>query len=556
MKRDNKVQRLVLSDEFLLDSADKRLQEGDYLGALTMLNKRAKMYEPSADASALYADVYEAMEQYHLAADAWFRFLDTCNEADFSEGYEGLAVAFMNMGNDVQSAIYYQKILAEDEEISDEGREAILTMFPREESPKLRLVHAEGKPDDDTDVLHRGLFLFRAGELEEAKKALSAVGKDNPEYPSAAGLSAMCTLMMGEDDEAERECRELLERHPDNVQALTTYCAVLGARENRAEARKVAERLAELKTDSTDDLYRIATALCETELDEKAYETLTVLKERLPYDNNVLYFHAAAAYRTGRTDEAVQSLERLCTVYPRAAVAEYYLVRMRELKDGGAPFSMNYYYRVPEEEYRTVANFLLTAHAAGGSELEELSALPELEEFFRIAFDEMDGRDAKLQMLAAKVAVKCRCDGFVRDMLLDYEADELVKLAVLHDLTMRNEDNSFGTVLLSVYREFFTHKIEIGARKRTAFMKAFADVYSKFAVMNEENEEKIVNAAEDVYHTLAQAEAWDCMDERAALASVIYREARLPKGERSVEDAAKLFDANVNTVKEILNFVI
>lgn len=46
------------------------------------------------------------------------------------------------------------------------------------------------------------------------------------------------------------------------------------------------------------------------------------------------------------------------------------------------------------------------------------------------------------------------------------------------------------------------------------------------------------------------------MDERAALASVIYREARLPKGERSVEDAAKLFDANVNTVKEILNFVI
>ena len=63
-----------------------------------------------------------------------------------------------------------------------------------------------------------------------------------------------------------------------------------------------------LDTDNTDDLYRIATALCETELDEKAYETLTVLKERLPYDNNVLYFHAAAAYRTGRTDEAVRSL--------------------------------------------------------------------------------------------------------------------------------------------------------------------------------------------------------------------------------------------------------
>ena len=96
-KDDGSVLQLNLSDEFILNSAESRYDNGDYLGALTMLNKRSRMYEPSADACALYADVYEAMELYGLAADAWFRFLDTCNEADFGEGYEGLAVAFMNM---------------------------------------------------------------------------------------------------------------------------------------------------------------------------------------------------------------------------------------------------------------------------------------------------------------------------------------------------------------------------------------------------------------------------------------------------------------------------
>ena len=59
--RDDGIMRLDFSDEFLLDSAEKRYESGDFIGALTMLNKRAGMYRPSADASALYADIYEAL---------------------------------------------------------------------------------------------------------------------------------------------------------------------------------------------------------------------------------------------------------------------------------------------------------------------------------------------------------------------------------------------------------------------------------------------------------------------------------------------------------------
>ncbi len=111
---DESVKRFGLTDEFLLESAETRFQNGDYMGALTMLNKRAEKFEPIADACALYADVYEALEIYDRAADSWFRFLDTCNEADFAEGYEGLALAFMNMGNEFQSAYYYQRALQDD----------------------------------------------------------------------------------------------------------------------------------------------------------------------------------------------------------------------------------------------------------------------------------------------------------------------------------------------------------------------------------------------------------------------------------------------------------
>lgn len=555
--RGGKVEKLNFSEEFLLDSAERRLNAGDYMGALTVLNKRDRMYDPSADAYALEADVYEAMEQYALAADCWFRFLDVCNEADFREGYEGLSIAFMNMGNDVQSAYYYHKSIASDEDLREEGEvllDTILDMLKEGEKPNLRLVHSV---DGDPAALADGLRLLKKGELEAARERLAAVPEASEDYPSAVGISAMCTLMLGDEEGAERACKELLDKYPDNVQGLTTYVAVLGAREDKKGAQEAAKRLAALSTNATEDLYRIATALCETGLDEEAYEKLNLLKTRLPYDDNVLYFHAVAAYRTGHIDEAIDSLESLTTIFPRKAVAEHYLVRMREIRDGKEDkLTTTYYYRMPTADYRTVAGFLMKANSADDDELDQISAVPDFDNILRIAFDEMEGRDEKLQLLAAKVAVKCRRDGFVREVLLNYEGDEIVKLSILHDLAMRNEDNSFGTVICKFYKEFFTHEIDIGNRKRTEFLKAFADVYSKCALLDEMSEAKICAAAEDVYRTIEEAEAWSYMDERSELAAVIYREARIRGGERKIEKIAAIFEADVALVKEILNLLV
>ncbi|MDE5896199.1 MAG: tetratricopeptide repeat protein, partial [Clostridia bacterium] len=526
---------------------------GDYAGALTLLNKRNEKYEPSADAQALAADIYEELGVYSLAADAWFRFLDVCNEADFSEGYEGLAVAFMNMGNDLHSSLYYHRYCSEEGNTVDV--EALLG-DEVQRAPYLKVVYSAA--GEAPEVLAEGLALLKAGELEGAKEALSAIAEGSDDYPTAVGLSAMCTLMLGDEDGAEQTCRELLERYPDNVQALTTYCAVQGAKGNKAEAQETARRLSVLKTEATDDLYRIATALCETGLDEEAFEKLAQLRERLPNDDNVLYFLAVAAYRTGRTSEAVEALEWLTTLYPRKAVAAYYLERMRRLRDGlGEPFSMTYFYRLPEDEYNAVAGFFLAADAAVSDyELQRVGELPQLKEFFRLAFDEMEGRDEKLQMIAAKVAVKLRVDSVVREALLNYEGDDVVKIHLLHELVLRNEDDSFGTVICNLYKEFFTHKIDIGTRKEREFLEAFADVYSKFALLGEENERKICAAAEDVYAALEEYEAWECFDERASLAAAIYREARIRRGERSFEKIVRLFGANKFKTQEILNFLI
>ncbi len=553
------ITKLDFSDESLLASAERRLRAGDYMGALTMLNKRNSRYDPTCDSSILAADIYEAMGLYARAADAWYHFLDTCNEADFAEGYEGLAVAFMNMGNEAQSALYYHKMLSEENEVSEEEKAEILSLFLKEEpqTPPLRLVYSVEGGEDCSEEVNRGIFHLKTGNLKEARKYLSQVTKGCKDYPSAVGLMAMCALMDGDGETAERECRELLEEFPDNVQALTTYCAVLSEKKDKKAAQEVAMRLYAVKTEEGDELYKIATALCETGLDEQAYEKLSVLIERAKYDRNLLWLYSVAAYKTERYRDACDALSRLTTVYPRAAVAEHYLVRIRELLDGGDEKpEMSYFYRVPEVEYTTVISFLTAMADAPDEQLEELAALSETDEVFRIAFDEMEGRDEKLQTLAVKVAIRARADAFLREILLDYEGNDLIKFYILHGLTARNEENSFGTVICGLYKEFFVHKIQIGSRKRKAFLQAFADVYSKFALICEENESKIVCAAEEVYRVLADTEAYSLMEEREALAAVLYRESHLRRGERSLEKIADLFSAESQKVRDILDLIL
>ena len=544
------MKELKFDDDFLLDSARKRFDEGDLMGALTILNKRELRNGASPDGYALYADVYEEMELWPLAADAWFRFLDTCAREEFYDGYEGLAIAVMNMGNRAQSDFYFRLAVSESDlpDFDD---------FPAAPaSPKrLRLVHDADAAKSAATLMSSGIALLNDGNIAGAREVFREISTSDEKYATSMGLVALCSLMLGDEEEAERLSKEAAERFPENVQVLVSYCAVLGAKGDKETARKVAKHLATLENvQIDDDLYRIATALCETGLHEEAYEKLELLRKRLPYDENILWFCAVAAYHVQKTEVAIDCLETLTTIFPRKEVALRYLYKLRRLRDEGEPLSMNYFYRLTEEDYRALAADFLAWSKMDTEDLEEAAQKPAFAEAFRLAFDETEGRDLKMQLLAVKTAVRGRADALVRSVLLDRGTAESVKVAALHDLICRNEEDSYGIVLLDVYREVFVHELRIEGAKRAAFLTAFADVYSRFALLGETSEEKLCNAGEDVYLGLIEAEAYPLLDARAEVAATIYREAHIKHGERTIAGICALFDAEI--VKRILNFVM
>jgi hypothetical protein len=221
--------------------------------------------------------------------------------------------------------------------------------------------------------------------------------------------------------------------------------------DKQAQSREIALRLYAMKQETADDLYKVATVCCENGLHKQAYEKFCQLEEKIPYDGRMLYFKAVSAYKSGEKKQAELAFDQLCTVYPDAEVARYYLYALRSETD--TEVDPDYFYHVPQEERELRANILLNISNASKEEAQLLGMIAEKSGTFLWAFDEMDGTDLELQYLALTAAVHAYADEFVCDVLLDYEVADVLKVETVRMLLERNEETEIGLVLCHIYRK-------------------------------------------------------------------------------------------------------
>ena len=88
-----------LGADRLIGIAADLVDSHNYIGALKMLNKNAEADGNDEDSYMLYAEIFDDMGLYERCVNGWFRFMDNTAECDWTDCYEGLAVSFMNLGN-------------------------------------------------------------------------------------------------------------------------------------------------------------------------------------------------------------------------------------------------------------------------------------------------------------------------------------------------------------------------------------------------------------------------------------------------------------------------
>ena len=551
---EKKILKIDFSRRRLRERAEKFYDEGNYLSALRFTYKEMSLYGGDGEIYALLSDIYENMELYSSAVNCWFRFMDNCSGEDLPDIYEGLAVNYLNMGKEAQSAFYYNKLIDADDGLTEENKAEIAEAFSGNKRSNFRFVYPPRFADysRETDAGARAL---KNGDCKKAIAILSRVEEGSPDYRAAREMSAVAYLLSEDSASAEKICLELLAENPADVQAAATLAAVYTGQGRKEESRAIALRLCELKDTTPEETYKIATVCCENELHEKAFEKFVQLEKVIPYDGNMLYFKAVSAYKSGRKEAAVDAMEKLCTIYPDAAVAEYYLKAMRRHADDPEREpepDLTYFYRVPQEEREKRCRALVRLGKYPRTEAELFGALAAKEGYFRWCFDEMDGMERDLQYLAVVVAEHTREDGFLRDVLLDCEVSDILKVELLRLLFARNEENGFGVVICNIYRDIRVYRVKIGQKRHRKFVDAYAKTASKFSVIDDSYGRRIRDTAESLYRVFTEKGCWELADNSDDLACALYLLAGLKELGTDARSVAPAFDAAPDRVDAIM----
>ncbi len=292
--------KIDFSRKRLATQADKFYNEGNYLSALRFAYKELELYEGDGDVFMRLCDIYEGMGLYSSAINWWYRFLDVAEDFDLPDVYEGLAVNYMNIGNEPVAAYYYGRLVDSDDQMPSDVKAEIATAFSKKKGDGFRFIYPPQAADYSKEM-DAGAKALKMGNCKLALSVLQQVERGSKEYPSAMEMQAVAYLLNGETQKAEEVCKELLQEKPNDIRVSATLAAVYLEQGRDEESKALAYKLYALEQTDSEDLYKVATVCCENGLHLQAYEKFCKLEEKTPYDGRMLYFKAVVHTSVGNT---------------------------------------------------------------------------------------------------------------------------------------------------------------------------------------------------------------------------------------------------------------
>lgn len=557
------VTTIDLGEERILNIASHMVDDHNYINALKMLNKCVEVNGNTVNTSELYAEIYDDLGLYEKSIVHWFRFIDhlsALNEkvedadrysADLEEAYEGLAIGYMNIGNDHFSAYYYNKLLMENGIVSPEERQELLQSFAKPQADHLQFIWPP-RLVDHTQNIADGLDKMRQNNVDGAIACFEQVGQGNPQYWQARNYIAMCQIIAQREEEAEQEIMEILRQDPQNVQAMTTLCAIKTEQGKVEESKSLAHELLAMSITSTDDRYKIATVCCENGMHDEAYRLFCQLEEDMPYDSMVLYFKAISAFNSGHGNESKLTFDKLLAIYPRALIARFFRSELLDKLARNDNTPMSYFYRLPQEDRENSLKILLAYAALPDKAIKEFDNFMDLFSCIEWALDEAIGQTEELLHLAASCAVKARFDGCVREILLNPFYPDALKIWLLTELVERNVENNFGIVISHLYRNVNIVPITLGRAKRKYFIKAYAHVFARFAVLEDRYAFRIQNATMDLYDIMKCNDILAEAEDVKSLSAAIYLMSGIREADIKEDNIDEFFGADKRKVDRML----
>ena len=224
--------------------AEKFYNEGNYVSALRFTFREIDENGESAVSLNRLCDIYENLGLNSTAVKYLFKLLDISDEPDYPDVYEGLAVNYLNMGKEAQSAFYYNSLIDADDSISSEMKLEIAEAFAQKPKSPFKISYPPRLAEYHEELDNAARALKR-GDCKTASRALEKVEKGSKQYETAREMLSLSYVLSGKLEEAKSVCEEILETNPDSIRAWATLAATHLESKEYDKSREIAVKLAD-----------------------------------------------------------------------------------------------------------------------------------------------------------------------------------------------------------------------------------------------------------------------------------------------------------------------
>lgn len=493
-------------EETLLTLAERRADDGDYVGSLGFL---FSIYQTKPDYRVIseIADVYADMGLYEYSNRFWYKYLDVAPKNKASVAYEELGINYFYLDNLWAAGYYFQAKVAEDGFISREGLDEEIIDFLSESfppKPEIKIVYPEGRADYTEDI-KRAKSTLVSGNYPLAYKLYKAIPLSKMDE-NVCGDAQTAFFLAEKDDEAIEACKYSLFAHGENVTAYCNLSTVYKMKDDEEKSAYYYARALDCKKGDPEEYYKIATCAVEQGDDANAKECFEFIITERPYDVNILFFYGLSLINLGDYEKAEKTLSKALRIVPDDPPVGYYLSLAEKLKRGEKNaeklLPLKYSRELPQKVSRDYKK-----------KLKELTEDPErIKSFFkkkenrnaiRYMIYSPDGQLSKLAVYVLTISFSKFAEKTVLEALMSPEMQPELKRYMIYTLILNGRKESFGAVGGNIYEKIKPGKLTF--EKKTdgiIFVAAYAHAVSRLAFIGLKNPEKMAFYANAVYKKL------------------------------------------------------
>lgn len=528
--------------------AEKRREDGDLVGAITVLRNLEDDKTKNIEVYALIAAVYFDMELYELSLEYWFRYLAASDAVKVkAKAYSGIAACFCMMG-DIRSMGYYIELGSPLSVKGEPEYEKVIMDYYDYVCDSLGPQYYVSYPTENIPA-KRSMFeadsLLDEHKTAEAVEKLAQIPKNDEYYCEAQMKIAKCFYTLDRKEEAEKVLSDLIDEFPDDAFANMGYGFERLDNGDEDGARYYLKKAAKGVLFDEEDYFKIAFTLCRLGAEEDAFYPIEKAFEINEYYLNGILLYGQLNYNRGDFPTAAKYFKKFYHL-TRNVVAAFFL-DLAEKQVGG---NIGYSYNPPQAISKFKGERIIDIIEDKKSELKKYSE-EDIEDLIEwsMLFNE-DLCNDFISVIMEQGSARTR--NYLINKMLSFDMPTDAKLKVVEELIMRDYNKKVAFSVENSFVKIQLINADFEKTQGALFKRAFAFAASRTCAFTSDLT-KLRDAAYKIYYEIKDAGALKKVSDINALGCVMALKSGFKIGDKSIYDV--FFKTNKKAVKKILDIL-